>query len=94
MVGLSHGVPTVLVVVVLLLIVGICAADQARLMPHLESSEACCGFVQCSVLPIALLGFVLWATVAYLRPPTTPLIRSAVEDPLSPPPELIALRSA
>jgi len=93
MVDLSRA-RALLVIGVLLLIAGLCTADQARVTLDHEAAEACCAFTQCSVLPIALFIFALLAAGAYLRPTTLLLVRSAVQDPLSPPPELIAFRSA
>ena len=94
MLGFLRRAPAFLVVGVLLLVVGICVSDQTLLPLHLEISEACCAFTQCPVLPIALLGFALWLAGAYLGPAKIPLIRSTVQDPLSPPPELILFGSA
>ena len=82
------------IVAVLLLIAGICAGEQARLTPHPDVSETCCGFVQCSMLPSVLLGFTPWLIARNLRPEAVPSVRFSAQDPLSPPPELIALRSA
>lgn len=94
MVGPSQKVSTLVIVAFLLLVAAICAGDQTRLTPHLEASDACCGFVQCSVLLITLVGFALWVTGANVRLEAAPSIRSTAQDPLSPPPELIALRTA
>lgn len=55
MVGFAR-IPTLMVVAVLLLIAGLCASEQTRVTPHLEASEACCGFTQCSVLPAGFWG--------------------------------------
>ena len=93
MIGPSRQVSALVVIAVLVLLGGICAGEQMHFIPHLEVSEACCAF-SCSVLPMAFSAFALWAAVASLRPATTPPVRSTVKDPLSPPPELIAFRSA
>jgi len=82
------------IVAVLLLIVGICAGEQTRLTPHVDVSEACCGFVQCAMVPAELLSFAFWLTGPNLRPEATPFIRFTAQDPPSPPPELVALRTA
>lgn len=94
MIGTSHRAPAVLILAVLLLVVAICAGEQTRVAPHLEASEACCGFVQCSALTVPLIALALLAAGAYLSPATSLPVRSTVEGPLSPPPELIAFRSA
>jgi hypothetical protein len=94
MAGFSHRALALLVVAALLFVVGICAGEQTQMTPQLEVSEACCAFTQCSMLSSALLGVGLLATGAYLRSGTTPPVRSAVEDLLSPPPELIVFGSA
>ena len=90
----APGVPALLLVSVLLLLVGICAGEQTRLTPNFEGSEACCGLTQCSVLTIALLGAALLGVGTRLKPAVILTVLSAVRDPLSPPPELIAFRSA
>jgi len=94
MVGSSQRVSTLLVVAVLLVIAGICVSEQTRLSPHLEVSEVCCGFTQCSMLATGFFGLALWLGGTYLRAVTNPLVRSVASDPLSPPPELIAFGSA
>ena len=73
----SRGVPLLVVVALLLVFAGICAVEASRLAPHLEASETCCGFAQCSVLGVALLGFALWAVASYLNPATRFFVRSA-----------------
>ena len=94
MIDAPRRVPVLLVAAVLLLIAGICAGDQTRLTPHFESSEACGGFTQCSVLVIALIGLALpWIAGAYFIT-TTPKVRSTPEDPIFPPPELLAFSAA
>jgi len=90
----SHRTSTLVAVAVLLLVVAICGGEQTRVAPHLEASEACCGFVQCSALTVSLIALALLAAGAYLSAATSLPVRSTVEDPLSPPPELIAFRSA
>lgn len=94
MVGSSHRVSVLFIVAVLLLVAGICVGEQTRLSPHLEVSEVCCGFTQCSMLAIGFFGLALWLAGTYLRPVTDPLVRSVASDPLSPPPELILFGSA
>jgi len=93
MFGPFHRVAALVIVAVLVLLVGVCAGGQMHSTPHPESSEACCAF-GCSMLPIALLAFALWAAAAALRQAATPLVRSALEDPLSPPPEPLVCGSA
>jgi len=93
MIDSSHHVSALVIVAVLVLLAGICAGGQTHLTPHLEASEACCAF-SCSVLPVGFTAFALWAVVASLKQATVPSVRSAIKDPLSPPPELIAFRSA
>ena len=85
--------PTLPVIVLLLLVAGICAGEQTRSTQHLDVAEACCAFTQCPGLPMALVVLVPGIVGAYLQTGVVPLVRSAVRDPLSPPPELIALRS-
>ena len=94
MIDAPRRVPVLLVAAVLLLIAGICAGDQTRLTPHLEGSEACCGFTQCSALVIALIGLALpWiAGARFIQ--TTSRVRSPAEGPVSPPPELLAFDAA
>lgn len=87
-------IPVLLVVAVLVLLVAICAGDQTRLTQDFEGSEACCGLTHCPVLAMAVSGVALWVAAASLGPTTALPVASILEGPLSPPPELIALRSA
>lgn len=90
----SRGIPTLTVVVLLLLIAGLCAGEQMRVTLHLEVSEACCGFTQCSALPVASLGLAVGAAGIVLWPAPISPPRSLVKRPPSPPPEAIVLGAA
>lgn len=74
--------------------VGVCLADQAPLMPHLEGSEGCCGLLQCSGLAISVFVLGLWIAATFVWLPTTTPVLSANQPPVVPPPELIFLASA
>ena len=93
MVGFAR-IPTLMVVAVLLLIAGLCVGEQTRVTPHLEASEACCGFTQCSVLPAGFLGLAVGVGGILLGPARISPPRSLVKGPLSPPPEPIVLGAA
>jgi hypothetical protein len=75
-------------------LVGLCLPGGAPLMPHLEDSEGCCGLVQCSVLAVSVLVLGLWIVVTLLRLALTASVRSALQPPIAPPPELTFLGSA
>lgn len=75
-------------------LVGLCLADQASLMAHGEDSEMCCGFAQCSVLAISVFVLGFWILVTPLLLATAIPVRSVIQMPIVPPPELILLASA
>ena len=92
--SVSHRVVAISVVALLLLIGGLCAVEATHLAPHLAGPDGCCGFLHCSALPIALLALALWAAETHRGLATRPALRFAIQDPLSPPPELISSSSA
>lgn len=75
-------------------LVGLCLPGGAPLTLHLEGAEGCCGLVQCSVLAGSALVLGLWIAVTLLRLALTASVRSALQPPLAPPPELTFLASA
>jgi hypothetical protein len=75
-------------------LIGLCLADQAPLMPHVEGSDGCCGPAQCSVLAISVFVLGLLIAITLLRLATTTPVRSVIRPPIAPPPKLIFLPSA
>lgn len=75
------------------LLIGLCLPGQV-LTPHLEGPDGCCGHVQCYVLAVSVFLLGLWIVVMFLWPTTRVLVRSAIQQPIAPPPELILRVSA
>lgn len=75
-------------------LVGLCLVDQAPLMTHVEDTETCCGVAQCSVLAVGMFALGLCMVFTALRLATAIPIRSAIQLPIVPPPELSLLASA
>jgi len=84
---------SVIVGVLAFLLVGLCLPGQF-LTPHLEGSEGCCGLVQCYVLAVGVFVLGLSIAVMLLWLATSVLVRSAIQQPIAPPPELIFRVSA
>lgn len=83
----------ILLAPLLLAAVGVCSDVQAPPEFHLDG-QTCCAVSHCSLLAIGLLGVGLGADVTTVPSARAVLARSAAQQPVSPPPELLALRSA
>jgi hypothetical protein len=75
------------------LLVGLCLPGQFLALHH-EDSEGCCGLVQCYVLAASVFVLSLWTAIMLLWRATSVLVRSAIRQPIAPPPELIFRVSA
>ncbi len=84
----------ILLAPVLLAAAGVCSAAQAVPAFHFDGPEGCCAVSHCSLLAMGVLGIGLGVDVTALPSVTAVLARSTAQQPVSPPPELLALRSA
>ncbi len=82
----------ILLAPVMLVAAGVCS--QASLEFHFDGPEGCCAGSHCSLLVMGLLAIGPCADVTELASMTAVLARSTGQQPVSPPPELLALRSA
>jgi hypothetical protein len=80
-------VATLVVGALTLVLVGLCLVDQGPLMSHLEDPELCCGFAQCSVMAVGVFALGLWMAFTPLLLARAVPVRSAIQLPITPPPE-------
>jgi hypothetical protein len=78
---------------VLLAAAGVCGAQAAPAF-QFDGPEGCCAVSHCSLLAMGVLGVGFWGDVTTPPSVTAVLARSTTQQPVSPPPELLALRSA
>jgi hypothetical protein len=86
--------PLAVLAVVFIVLVGLCATDLVTPAPHLDGSDGCCGFVHCVGLIPGVASVAVGAAAMLAHATVSTPARSASRRPLSPPPELIALRAA
>lgn len=84
----------ILLAPVLLAAAGVCSAAQASPDFQSDGPEGCCAVSLCSLLATGLLGIGVWVDVTALPSVTAVLARSTAQQPVSPPPELLARHSA
>jgi len=79
---------TVVLLLMLVAVAGFCVTSADLPVPHSESTEGCCALAQCPILAASLLSLTFVVIAMTFMPTPTLAVRSSVQPPIAPPPEL------